>query len=281
MKRLFFNTVFSLCAIGSFAQTDNTNKPSYSALEIVRAHSHFQQKPSPFCIALPTPEFEEYGFNLMLAEALKFQKAWNLDLRKALSPKDAIFQLEARVGGINGGISTRNGRYRWRFGENSFWCFSDTNFGAQSFRYNDDASAKLAKVKSKINSSEAEALARDFLHRLGLTETQLGLVEPPSVNQYKFEETNGIVYPLPLFNVAWDAKGEEHVGGALEMNISGIIKKPVDFDIFAKAAPQNPLPTNYLDMLGVVKPPMPWGHKLWPKKPGLTNSPASATTNSP
>jgi len=218
----------------------------------------------------------------MLANALKFQKAWDLDIRKPLTPKNTLFVLEARVGGIDGTLGTRNGRYHWSFAGNSFSKFYDTNYWAPSFRYKDDATAKLAKVKSKINAKEAEAIARDYLHRLGLTETQLGLVEPPSVNQYKFEETNGIVYPLPLFHVSWDKTGQDLMDGAVVMYISAIIKKPVEFKIYV--GPEYPLPTNYCDMLGVLPPTnlaQEFGLKPWPKKPGVTNNPASVTTNSP
>jgi hypothetical protein len=53
--------------------------------------------------------------------------------------------------------------------------------------------------KSKITAREAKAIARESLHNLGLSEKQLELIEPPSVNQYKFEESDGTIYPLPYF----------------------------------------------------------------------------------
>ena len=95
----------------------------------------------------------------------------------------------------------------------------------RSFRYKDDESARLTKVKSKITAKEAEAHERGaFCMGFRLTENQLRLKEPPAVNQYKFEETDGTIYPLPMFNVAWRVKGSDDDLPPVEVGISGITK---------------------------------------------------------
>ncbi len=228
--------------------------------------------------ATNTPAFEEYGFHLMLTDAEQFRKLWTLDIPTSLSVQNVFFDLKATSRGIDGGIGTRDGRFVWGYMHNDFMHFVDTNYWPQSFRYKDDASAKLAKIKSKINEKEAEAIAREYLHRLGLNEKQLELIEPPSVNQYKFEETDGTVYPLPIFNIAWKIKEIEAPGGSLEMDVSGIINKPVTYFNVTRKRPRHALPTNYYEMLDVQPPTNEWqmlGFKLWPKRTNSLNNPTA------
>ncbi len=264
------------------AEVPSTNRMRVVASEIAacRAPLTEQQRKMPVIgrIATNTLAFEEYGFNLMLSEATRFQNLWELDIPQPLSVQHVFFVLVAHSDGVNGEIFTRDRRFVWSFQRNALEAFADTNYWPQSFRYNDEASSKLTKIKSKINAKEAEVIAREYLHRLGLDEKRLGVIEPPAVNQYKFEEKDGTVYPLPIFNIAWKVKEIEATGGSLEMNVSGIIKKPVTYFNVTPNRPHHELPTNYYEMLDVQPPTSEWqmlGFKLWPKRTNSLNNPTA------
>ena len=164
-------------------------------------------------IATNTPAFEEYGFNLMLSEANRVREKWQLEIPQPLTFRNVYFWLKATPFGIEGSLGTRDGRYQWGFSRSALDCFQDVPYCPISFQHHWDEEARLAKIKSKITLKEAEAVARDSLHKLGLTETQLNLKPSPEVNQYKFEETNGTVYPLPVFNGHLAAERPEGIRG--------------------------------------------------------------------
>ncbi len=209
----------------------------------------------PGQIASNTPAFEQYAFLRMLAEVNSMREKWNLPIPNPLTTNNTYITLIAGAYGINGGVSTKDGRFRWNFSENRMILFGDTNYYPQSFRYQDDESARLAKIKSKIDAQEAEAIAENYLHRLGLTEKQLKLADPPRVNQYKFEESDGTIYPLPVFNVAWHENGhDDPLYPGVTFDISGITKQVVEYANLNLHMPPAPIPTNYYEMLG-VKPP--------------------------
>lgn len=206
-------------------------------------------------VAPMTPAFEEYAFNTMLAKANEIREKWHLDIPKALTVDDVTFNLKPMANGFDGTLSSKPVRFIWVFGRSTLNAVIDTNYWPRSFRYNDEASAKLAKIKSQIDAKEAEALARKYLLMLGQTEKTIQLKEPPVVNQYKFEETDGTVYPLPLFQVAWDEVDRpEAKGGVVVFSISGVTKQVAQFEIADLHWPQTPMPTNYFDMLGVHPP---------------------------
>jgi hypothetical protein len=208
----------------------------------------------PGQIASNTPAFEQYAFPRMLAEVNSMREKWNLPIANPLTTNNTYITLIAGAYGINGGVSTKDGRFRWNFFRNRMTIFGDTNYYPQSFRYQDDESARLAKIKSKIDAKEAEAIARKSLHLLGLTEKALKLIEPPAINQYKFEESDGTIYPLPMFNVAWHQDGEIGPFASVTFDISGITRQVAEYASPLLYMPPAPIPTNYYEMLG-VKPP--------------------------
>ncbi len=227
-------------------------------------------------IATNTPAFEQYGLRLMLAEAESMRQKWGLDIPDPLAVSNVSFYLRAGPEGINGSIATKDGRFRWAFDRNRLQKFGDTNYYPYSFRYEDDECARLAKIKSAITAQEAAAIARDHLHRLGLTEKQLHLRQPPEVTQYKFEESDDTVYPLPIFHVEWHEKDMRQPSGdeldltrTVNMYVSGITKQVVEYFNVNRHTPFTPVPTNYCDLLG-VKPPtnslQRIGLQPWPLK---------------
>lgn len=249
-----------------------TNEPptAPTAGEIAAARTP-EAHVSALRIATNTPAFDEYGFNLMLRTANEMLDKWKLDrtiYSNALTLRDVNFKLTAEAGGISGSLSTKDNRYVWGFVDNRWSEFADVPYCPQSFRYNDDESARLAKIKSKITAKEAKALARKYLHALGMTEKQLRLIEPPKVNQYKFEESDGTVYPLPMFNVAWSEK-ERPDARVVVFNISGITGQVAKYLNAALLTPRAPIPTNYADMLNVGWPTndlQKRGLRPWPPK---------------
>ena len=240
-------------------------------------------------IATNTPAFEEYGLNFMLSKANEVREKWMLDIPKPLTVQDVLFTLKATAYGVEGGIQTRDYRFSWTFEHNSLTIFQDHQYWPRSFRHHDDESARLAKIKSLITAQEAEKVARDRLVQLGLDEKKLQLKSPPVVNQYKFEEIDGLVYPLPMFKVSWREDDAPKIEPGeidyrpVELDISGITKNVAEYFNVSRYAPRNIMPTTYLQMLGL---PANYLDTLPEKKrsawglPPLTNS-SVRPTNSP
>jgi hypothetical protein len=233
-------------------------------------------------IATNTPAFEEYALNFMLRRANEVREKWKLDISKPLTINDVLFQTKATAQGIEGKVETRDNRFLWSFDYGVLTIFQDHRYWPRSFRYHDDESARLGKIKSKITAREAEAIARNALRGLGLNEKQLRLKEPPAVNQYKFEETDGTVYPLPMFNVAWGAEGwEDEMGSKIvRFDISGISTNVAEYFDLNPNWPKVPPPPNYLQMLNLPTnffETLPERRRqLW-NLPPLTNSPPQTT----
>jgi hypothetical protein len=239
------------------------------------------KQPDTFRIATNTLAFEEYYLNLMLALANETRVTWKLDLPAPLTVNDVLFTLIPTPYGTDGGIGTRDGRFEWSLSRNTFDGFQDRKYYPRSFRHKDDESARLAKIESKITAKEAEAIARGVLHGLGLTEKQLRLKEPPAVNQYKFEETGGTIYPLPMFHVAWRVEDGDDDSHPVTVDVSGITKNVAEYFNADRYAPQVPTPTNYFRLLGLPDnylETLPLMKRLKWGLARLTNSP-SETTN--
>ena len=129
-------------------------------------------------IATNTPAFEQYAVNFMLKQANEVREKWHLGLAP-LTINDIYFQLKATAFGLDGVIETRDGRFLWSFTRSWLTQFQDRHYWPRSFRYKDDESARLAKIKSKITPKQAEQIARDALHTLGFSDKELRLIEPP------------------------------------------------------------------------------------------------------
>ena len=219
----------------------------------------------------------------MLAKANKTREKWKLDIRIPLTVHDVLFQVKATVHGLDGGLGTRDKRFNWAFSRNALVHFEDYKYSPRSFRHHDDESARLTKIKSNITAKEAQAIAKDSLYKLGLTEKQLRLKEPPAVNQYTFEEDDGTIYPLPIFNVTWIVEGfEEDVPLTVTMGVSGITKKVGEYFNADPYTPRVPLPSNYFQMLSLPTnylETLPEKTRLLWGLPPLTNSPSQVTNS--
>ncbi len=247
---------------------------------------------SPFAIATNTPAFDAWAMEFMLNQANAMREKWRLDIPRPLTVDDVWFAVSPTVHGIEGHLMTRDQRFKWSFDRNVLCAFEDRKFFAPSFRYRDDESARLAKIKSQITKKEAEAIARKALYELfGMTEEQLGLKKTVEVNQYKFTESNGKVYPLPLFEVRWRMTGPRQYSAKnleytpLFMEISGIITNVVNYSHpeyinLTSPLPRPVVPTNYFQMLGLPDnylDTVPEPKRSFLGLPPLTNSGATAT----
>lgn len=275
-----------LCAlVPVFAAAGSTNTMSrWPSPEKVAAARTPDPRVSPLRIAPNTPAFDAYGLGLMLQKANEVMEKWKLEPTVYTNPLtlgDVTFTLTAEAGGISGTLSTKNKRYLWRWEDNCWTEFVDVPYAPQSFRYKDEEMARLAKLPSRINAAEAEAMARNYLHALGLSEKELELSEPPEVNQHKFQDSDGTVYPLPVFNVAWHNTPRPHAGRtwshAVVFDISGITKQVAQY-LDLTYARRCPLPTNYADMLNVMWPTnelQKRGLAPWPPRRGGEYAPAA------
>ena len=250
---------------------------------------------SPFAIATNTPAFEEYGLRFMLDQANEIRERWRLDIPEPLTTNNVYSAACPTIHGIEGHLMTDDQRFHWNFDRNILLSFSDRHYFAPSFRYHDGESARLAKIKSQITAKEAEAIARDALQKLlGANPQQLKLRKRAEVNQYKFEESDGKVYPLPLFDVRWRVAGPKRYAAQnleytpLRMEVSGITKNVVNYHHSQRLdvdspVPRTPLPTNYFQMLNLPEnylDTVPESkRRLWGLPPG-TSSPVDATNAS-
>ena len=260
MKNVMSSIAVSVLAVQATILGGQSTTNSLTPMDnLGAARSHIKQ-PALFKMATNTPEFEGYAIDLMLKQANEMRENWHLDIPKPLTLNDIFFSLQATAYGFVGGIGTRDSRFNWSFDWSVMTLFQDHQYWPRSFRYRDEESARLSKIKSKIDAAEAETIARNALHGLGLTEKLLHLIEPPRINQYKFEETNGIVYPLPMFNVGWYVEGfiglSEPDDPRVTFDISGITKNVAEY--FNPHTPRVPLPTNYFQILNL--PTTIWRH---------------------
>ena len=250
MKFLLLAFLSVLSAQGQFTPTN----------KILAAHSPWQGT-AYGRIGTNTPAFEQYAFDIMLTSANQVREAWHLKEAPRLDFKTAWFFAKATKTGVEGGVGTRTGRFNWSFSDNAFDAFQDTNYFPRSFLFHDEASARLTKVKSKITKVEAGTIAQDALHALGLNEETLALKSPPEVIQYTWEESDGKVYQLPIFDVSWHFKEKRWAAQKMEllpitMAVSGITKTVVEYHNVLYAGTNPPqagqLPrTNFYQLLGI------------------------------
>lgn len=255
IKTVIYCAFFSwICFVfTSVAGTETNHVCQFDPKEIEAARSPvWDKQPTLGRIGTNTPAFENYSLTLMLAAANRFREAADLDCKK-LELQDVYFWCLAHKDGVDGVLSTRstNLSLSWGFGNNMLGCFRDFHYSKMFFLYNDDEEARLAKIKSKIDAKQAEEIAQNFLKKYNIIPKEQGLVEKPEVHQYKFEESNGVVYPLPCFNLTWSNLTDDTY--SLSINVSGINNRVVDYFYLGKSF-NIPVPTNYLDMLGVLPP---------------------------
>ena len=210
-------------------------------------------------VAPNTPAFVAYVLPVMLAAANDMRERWGLDIPRPLSVGDVAFLIEAMNGGWNGSITTVDRRFSWCFGGgNALDKFMDNKYPPPGWSsdtcdaYNAEM-ARLERTKSKITAREAKEIARDHLHRLGLSEDGLGEMPDPVVKQLQWHR------PLPMFEVMWRTKryrdyADPQMAYDVRMRVSGITGQVVEYFNAAWGRPTTPTPSNYYDMLG-VKPP--------------------------
>jgi hypothetical protein len=241
-------------------------------------------------IATNTPAFEAYGLEFMLTKANEMREKWQIDIPKSLTVNHVLFQLKATAYGIDGAIGTRDKRFEWEFTRHHLSRFRDCRYSpltsySLDFEADLQKRRKLAKITSKITVHQAEMIAREALHKLGLSEDRLHLKEPPLVEQNTFEEADGTLLLLPRFRVEWRSKddpepeGDEFDYRAVRMEISGITEGVVYYSNLSSHLPRDPLPTNYFHMLGLPEnylDTLPERTRLRWGLPALTNSTAPA-----
>jgi hypothetical protein len=262
------------------AGMESDRPPRATIQQIEAAHRPRPHRgPDSGRIATNTQAFDEYAFNLMLEQAERLRQAWRLARVPRLGVTNVTWDAVPEKDGVDGGIVVGDaGRsFAWGFWRGALFYYTDEQNQTQRFEYHDDESLRLSKIKSRITAAQAEKMARDYLHAIEMIEkTNLGLIEPPMVEQFKFGLPNGTVSLLPVFRVEWrlpgygpafDSNGGFHPAPGASFDISGVTAEVEHCDITALAP--KPLPTNYLDMLEILPPTnmeQRIGLKLWPHK---------------
>jgi hypothetical protein len=122
-------------------------------------------------------------------------------------------------------------------------------------------SSALAKSNS-LDTASATRLAREALHKLGVDEKYLKLLEPPRVEQYDLpmpgQEDSDLRYTLPIYNVMWSHLVEDQSKfgkDAVGIQVSGITKKVVVYGNNSTLAPHLAVSGNYPALLGLTNSP--------------------------
>jgi hypothetical protein len=235
-----------------------TNRPRLTVTNNIAAARSTVPQSAFGSVALNTPAFEEYGFNLMLTYANMVREKWQMDIPKPLAVPNVSFYLKATGQGIDGALGTRDKRYNWAFAHNTLQHFTDTKyyprFWFTATGYDTNKLNEVAEIQSKITLGGALKIARNSLHELGLSEKELKLREPPIVSQISFEDADNKKHYLPLFKIGWTAEDGPEDSEFLVIHVSGITTNVAEYFNVCLSTPRIPMATNYFEMLG-VKPP--------------------------
>src|SRR5260370_26851873 len=115
----------------------STNAAVFSPVDPIAGARSPVREPESGRISTNTPAFEKYGLNLMLSEANRLAERWKLGVKRPLTVNDVFFSLKATASGIEGTLSTRDGRYDWLFMQNAFYHFCDDKYWPRSFSHMD------------------------------------------------------------------------------------------------------------------------------------------------
>ena len=236
-----------------------TNAVLSTPLSSIAAARSSVREPEYGRISTNSPAFEEYGFNLMLSQVNQMAERWKLELPHPLRVNEVVFWLKPKATSMQWILATRNARYCWDFDDGWVRSFIDEPNSRRAYLINTNAPGfassevlgRVAKTKSKITEAEAIRMARDCLHALGLTETQLRLHEPPTVERDHFTDEDGTRYEVPLFAVGWSVEGADPETRLVEITVSGITSNIVEYLNADPNTPRIALPTNYFQMLGL------------------------------
>jgi len=200
-----------------------------------------------------TVAFKAYALTALLSQANYLATEWQLSTGRPIT-EEQIAKVVANpmTNGLSGGIFFGQ-NYGLSVCDGSFSLFRDYGHYSHSFVGRDDKMEALAGQTNLLTADGTLALAREKLHRIGIDELKLGLANPATLDQWKYD-SNGVVYPLPLYVVRWQTT----TGGyfVVDMEISGItsnvaeLHHTIPLDLLPPAL-RVPMPTNYLQMLGL------------------------------
>lgn len=195
-----------------------------------------------------TLAFQQYALGILLTQATVFVNQWHLDVPTPITTNMVTsFGTIPRTNSWGAGFTLSN-RYSFLVSGGSFESFHDKKYYANSFVGNDEASDAMAQMTNHLTLDSALQVARHALHQVGIDEKELGLGEPAKLKQWQYD-SNGVMYPLPLYAVRWETKE-----GVVDMEISGVTSNVARFFQMTRAKSMRvPMPTNYLEMLGLPR----------------------------
>jgi hypothetical protein len=202
-----------------------------------------------------TPAFMEYALDTVLAKANLVARAWELEIPMPIQSNHVTWQfLRPKPEGASAGVQIHN-RYGFGMQSGSFYTFKDLDYWI-SPSYDEEKLDRLPGMTNLLTLESAKALARLRLRQLGLDDEKLGLGEPVMARQWLYD-SNDVIYRLPYFEVRWQTTNIYHV---VHMGVSGVTSNLTEMR--HNIAPQYlkgtraewllvPMPTNYLEMLGL------------------------------
>lgn len=191
-----------------------------------------------------TIAFQQYALSVMMTQAAYFSEKWNLEIPKPITTNEiSFFSATPKTNSWNGTLGINN-LYSFMVTDQSFWIFSDTRYYTKTFVGHDEVCDALAQKTSCLTLEKSLSVARHALDNIGLKE--FGQANPTSLKQWKYE-SNGVTYPLPLYDVRWQSDN-----GVIDFQISGISSNVAEFsNATVQPLLKIPMPTNYLSMLGL------------------------------
>jgi hypothetical protein len=202
-------------------------------------------------ISTNTPIFQNYVLSLLLSNATVINESWELELPKPIpTNRVVLLHSQPRVTGPAGRIVVDD-RFDFILLDGRLTIFRDWKHWSGSNKR--DPSENEEKAGNRLSNEAVSQIAREALRKMGLSEEQLKLSDPPVIEQHQYERLDGKIVRLPTYRIAWKYPGEQ-VLDQMYMEVSSTSRKVSAFQIPTHNFEPFALPTNYFQMLGLPTP---------------------------
>jgi hypothetical protein len=205
---------------------------------------------------MDSDEFREFARQFLISQANDLDQKWQLGLKPFITASNVQGVISTPRSNSFSVAAQFASRFYLQFAEGKIELFTDYRDYSGAIPGDEAGMRKLLALPNHANKKSAEALARDYLHRLGFTEKALHLQEPPEVTQLQFAFPNQEkLHDFPFYEVKWHAlvNGQASDFETVGFQFSGITKQVTMYGNSVEATPTIPTPTNYLRIIGLGK----------------------------
>jgi len=196
-----------------------------------------------------TREFQASARQLATEQVNRLNDAWSLGSRNLSTNDLEIFLAKPLTNTFDITMAQFGHRFYLQVQHGRIQLFKDLSNNLEGLIASDAKLADLAKYTNTLAEATAERIARDAMRRLGLSEKELQLQEPPSTKQVRLPTESGRPLSLPLFDVMWKfpPKEQQKYGegtAAVAFQISALTTGVVMYANNSPLAPQLTIRTN-------------------------------------